>query len=343
MMSYTKKSLKKKANQKTAIRNVFEQLKKENEHLKRTIQTVGGPIAVRNNSKRCEDDDESLEKSADWCKVLYKKQPFTDNYVPDSFLTSLITNKGVVPFRYWSLVRGTAVVTQQCCSVAIFMVIFSLLYNEAITPKTLVILEILLTVLTFGVGMKFGVFTKKLPDVSLPLRLVKLFGFLCVFSPVLHTLTFTISTDTIFALVICLLCIHVAWAEYTPEEREGSLSVNSGLFVSVLLASRLPSPFHSVVLIYFSVGIFGFFPIFRKKLNQNPQSYLKFTFLLFVLTCTLLCFVSSFSVLSFVSFILLLTFICPLWLKYLQRYKFLISGPWDEALPTLRGATCFNN
>lgn len=27
------------------------------------------------------------------------------------------------------------------------------------------------------------------------------------------------------------------------------------------------------------------------------------------------------------------TFICPFWLKWMQRYKYEISGPWDEAIP----------
>eukprot|EP00298_Acanthocystis_sp_HF-20_P029277 c8161_g1_i1.p1 GENE.c8161_g1_i1~~c8161_g1_i1.p1 ORF type:complete len:375 (-),score=104.63 c8161_g1_i1:49-1173(-) len=355
-------NLKKKPNQKVSssfIRSFF-QLRKENEFLKWTLQATSGSILnseeIETFSKQkgkvvvIEEEEQPQPQQkvkVQWKKFLHKKQPFPDNYVPDSFLESLITNEGVYPYKYWPLVRGTSVLIQQICCVVIFMVMFSLLYDGAISAKNLLVVEFISSAAAYGFGSRYGVYSKSVPDFSLILRLAVLFGILLAASPVLHTLTYTISTDTIFALVICLLFVHIGWADYSlakeSSQKLGALSVNSGLFVSVLLASRLPSPFHGTSLICFAVGIFGFFPIFRKKLNQNNTVYLKFTLFMFFLTCFLLCFVSFKLLLLFTLVIGFLTFVCPLWLQYMQRYKFLISGPWDEALPTLRGPTSFKH
>jgi len=285
------------------------------------------------------------KKQVQWKKILHKKQPFPDNYVPDSFLESLITNQGVHPYKYWSLVRGTAVVTQQICCVAIFLVSFSLLYDGTLSAKNLLGIEILCSGLGYHFGSRMGIYSQKIPKLSTIIRLAWLFIILLAASPVLHTLTFTISTDTICALVVCLLFIHLGWAEYGSgkenPQKLGALSVTSGFFVSVLLASRLPSPFHGTALIYFAVGIFGFFPVFQKHFTQHQNLYLRFTLSMFLLTCGLLCLVSSTIMALFVAGIVILTFVCPIFLKHIQQYKFLISGPWDEALPTLRGPTHF--
>ena len=142
-----------------------------------------------------------------------------------------------------------------------------------------------------------------------------------------------------------------------------SLSTNAALMASTVLASRLTSTTHVFSLTLFSIEVFGLFPVFRRHLRQKSRSGHA------LLTVTLI-FLSSggmglilstsythtYGVCGFcwgwiwhvISRSLLGVIIggfgtafvmggCSWWLIGLQRYKNVVTGPWDPARPVLTG------
>lgn len=62
------------------------------------------------------------------------------------------------------------------------------------------------------------------------------------FSPVLKTLTESVSTDTIYAMSVFMLLGHLIFFDYGANAAivSSTLSLNMAIFASVCLASRLP-------------------------------------------------------------------------------------------------------
>lgn len=144
-----------------------------------------------------------------------------------------------------------------------------------------------------------------------------------------------------------------------------SLSTNAALMASTVLASRLPSTTHVFSLTLFSIEVFGLFPVFRRHLRH--ESWLGHVLLTAVLIAVSsasmglvlaksythtygvcgFCWgwiwhVVSRSLLGFIIGGLGTTFVmggCSWWLIGLQRYKNVVTGPWDPARPILTGGT----
>ena len=64
---------------------------------------------------------ESSTRGKTWRKVLYRRQPFADNHVDETFLRELKTNVNVVKRNYWAMVKSTANITQEILIVLIFL------------------------------------------------------------------------------------------------------------------------------------------------------------------------------------------------------------------------------
>ncbi|KAJ9607445.1 glycosylphosphatidylinositol anchor biosynthesis [Cladophialophora chaetospira] len=142
-----------------------------------------------------------------------------------------------------------------------------------------------------------------------------------------------------------------------------SLSTNAALMASTVLASRLMTTTAVFSLTLFSIQVFGLFPVFRRHLHYNSASlHLLLTFTLVTMsTCGLglilsqsythtygncgLCWrwiwhVILRSTIGFVVGGLSTAFVmggCSWWLIGLQRYKNVVTGPWDPAKPVLAG------
>lgn len=100
--------------------------------------------------------------TAEWTKVLWKKQPFPDNYRPRSFLSALQKNGDVVPlpkkarkanlhctanfepYSYWELVWASCPVTEHLSIILIFLATFIRLLDKSWNPRLLVWISILL-------------------------------------------------------------------------------------------------------------------------------------------------------------------------------------------------------
>lgn len=152
------------------------------------------------------------------------------------------------------------------------------------------------------------------------------------FSPVLKTLTESVSTDTVYAMSAVMLLAHLIFFPYTQPSPPGSLSLNAALFASVCLASRLPGALHTFAMLSCALLVFALWPCLLQRLREKAPSQ-------FTGVCVGMCIggIGGLGSQSLVGAVLLalalgnVTFFCPLLLITLQRQKDNIQGPWDEA------------
>lgn len=74
-----------------------------------------------------------------WEKLLWVKQSYPDNYTDqDTFLEHLQRNPRLQPYEFWPLVYDSTVIVQHVCSVIIFVVCFVGIFQERISPFSVV-------------------------------------------------------------------------------------------------------------------------------------------------------------------------------------------------------------
>ncbi|ULT94137.1 hypothetical protein L3Y34_003538 [Caenorhabditis briggsae] len=166
--------------------------------------------------------------------------------------------------------------------------------------------------------------------------IVTLFLFAYAFTPVIRTLTTSISTDTIYSTSIITAILSCLFHDYGVKAPVVSYptSVSSGLSSAIFLLSRLEEDTPTLLLLVIAFTLHAYGAEFRNRMfHVYPvASSLIFTVLsLFSVYC-----ISSFSVELSVFWALLhvfILFVCPLILILKQTGKCTIHGPWDEAVP----------
>lgn len=193
-------------------------------------------------------------------------------------------------------------------------------------------------------------------------------------SPILKSLTRSTSSDSIWALSAWLMLLHIFFFDYgggssspsssraiirpttiatgtTGAKFPASLSTNAALMASTVLASRLPSTTHVFSLTLFSIEVFGLFPVWRRCLRHlSWRGHLLLTFFLvigaggglgLVISGRKIWSEGGWKRALAGSVIWMLGSVvgmggCSWWLIGLQRYKNVVTGPWDTARPVLR-------
>jgi phosphatidylinositol glycan class C protein len=278
-----------------------------------------------------------------WQKVLYLKQPYEDNYTDESFLSSMITNANFVKRDYWTVVRDSTVISQQICTVAVVSAVSTLTLTGGLTANALLALD------AVSLLLGFVAFLLKDPNHA-RWEAITRNAFNCllfvsgvyVLSPILQTLTRSISSDTIWALSIGLLLMHLFFHDYSYSSTHttkfsGKVSVNAAIFASVLVSSRLPSHMQVFALVLFSLELFVLFPVLRHHVKKYSQKrHVTLSLSMISLTTGLLLPLNALLTAVFLALIFFVTFICPYWLIRIEKYKYEINGPWDEALPVVK-------
>ncbi|XP_055963366.1 phosphatidylinositol N-acetylglucosaminyltransferase subunit C [Sorex fumeus] len=277
-------------------------------------------------------------KEVRWQKVLYERQPFPDNYVDRRFLEELRKNIHTRRYEYWAVVFEASVVVQQLCSVCVFVVIWWYLDEGLLAPQWL-----------FGAGLASSLLGYVLFDVLdggeerrksgrtrwADLKSAVVFvAFTYGFSPVLKTLTESVSTDTIYAMAALMLLGHLIFFDYGANAAivSSTLSLNMAIFASVCLASRLPRSLHAFIMVTCAIQIFALWPMLQKKLKAcTPRSYVGVTLLFALAACAGLLSISAVGAVLFAFLLLAVSCLCPFYLIRLQLFKENIHGPWDEA------------
>ncbi|XP_066533651.1 phosphatidylinositol N-acetylglucosaminyltransferase subunit C [Hoplias malabaricus] len=270
--------------------------------------------------------------SVPWKKVLYERQPYPDNYVDCRFLEELRRNIRVRQYRYWAVVREAGLVAQQVSCVAVFLTLWFYMHRGDLGPSVLLWASLLCSLLGYGLYEALGGSIRertRMADLqSAAIFLAFTFGF----SPVLKTLTESVSTDTVYAMSALMLLAHLVSFPYTQPSPSGSLSLNAALFGSVCLASRLPGALHTFAMLSCALLVFALWPCLLHRLRDRAEwSFPSATALVCVVGVGgLASFWPEGAFLLFLA-LLILTLACPLLLVHLQRHKDNIHGPWDEA------------
>lgn len=263
-------------------------------------------------------------------KILYEEPHCPDNYTDEAtFLCDLQKNIELREVSVVEAVYGASLLIQQLCTVIIFVVSYIYLYNEWIDAQFLFYFSSIFTTCGYVFYKLFYSPSKSKLGTDLRTALIFIvFGNL--FSPVLHTLTDTISTDTIYTMTFLMMLIHLFFFNYgaAAANVSNSLSLNSAIFGSVCLASRLSSSYHAFVLMSIAVKCFVLFPLLRCKINNSPLV----TLTLVVLILHVLVLLSTIMTALFIMVLIFVNIICPIMFTKYQKYKDNIYGPWDEAI-----------
>jgi len=161
-------------------------------------------------------------------------------------------------------------------------------------------------------------------------------------SPILRSLTESISSDSIWAISSWLFianCLSFDYGSGVSVKFPASLSTNAAIMASVVLASRLPTTTHVFSLVLFSIEVFGLFPVFRRYLRHiSWYGHVALTVMLVGGAAVGLGMNVGWGwAWGWVG--LMGPGImggCSWWLMWLQRYKNEIHGPWDPAKPIIR-------
>lgn len=265
-----------------------------------------------------------------WRKNLYENTGFPDNYTDETFLKDLKINIEVPDLTIIKCITGATVVVQELCAVILFVLVFVYLFNQWTDPNTIFSYTSSLTFIGFlyyrlahGHNLK----TTVRQDIQ-TILIYLVFG--QIFSPVLHTLTDTISTDTIYTMTALMMFTHLVFFDYglTAAIVSNSLSLSAAMFGSICLASRLASPYHAFVLMTVAIEVFVLFPVVRAKF----KSTVLLAFILTLITLYVLYNVSFTMTILLTLTLIFISFIFPIVFLRWQKYKNNIYGPWDEAV-----------
>ncbi|KAF8807424.1 phosphatidylinositol N-acetylglucosaminyltransferase [Phlegmacium glaucopus] len=286
----------------------------------------------------------------EWEKVLWKIQAYPDNYVPSTlFLASLRKNPNFRPYTYWPLVILACAITQHLATTFIFLSVFVRLKERTLDPRTLVSISIACFFIGYSIWNARG--RRQHPDRrATHLKTLKssimMFLVLMSLSPVLRTLTAATSSDSIWALAALLFILNALLADYTANVSEDEineglssvLSMNAAVSASVVLASRLSTNVSVFALILFSILSFALFPILRRRLQSccSTVVWLSITSGLWFSAVFLVASLSRTVMWIYFSILFFVTLIAPAVLIWAQRYKNIIRGPWDVAVPKVK-------
>lgn len=261
-----------------------------------------------------------------WKKKLYENEEYPDNHTDKTFLEELKKNIYERHVNYQEAFTGSGLVIQEVCLVVLFCVIFTYLYNDWIHPEVLFSWSSLISFAGYLVYI-YKESSGKLRHFRAVLMFLIL-GYLL--SPVLKTLTESISTDTIFSTTLFMMLIHLIFFDYGVKVLivSSSLSINAAIFGSVCLASRLATPFHAFVLLTCCVECFVLSPLLLSKIGSSSvvQAMMVFISIFSLLT------ISTSAAIHFIGLSIFINVICPILFVRWQVYKENIYGPWDEAV-----------
>lgn len=141
-------------------------------------------------------------------------------------------------------------------------------------------------------------------------------------SPILRTLTETISTDTIYAMVTLMMLAHLSFYDYGVNAAIVSkpISLNAAFFASVCLASRLSTSYHAFAFLISAIDIFVLFGILYTKLPRYAKTAMTIAFCGF----SLVLLYHTFSPVYCAMFLFLICFVnffCPFGYYKMQVYK----------------------
>lgn len=303
-------------------------------------------------------------------RQLWKCNSHPDNFTDESFLSELVVNAKVKHRNYWQVVFGSKVVAQQmgtvACVIALSLQLNQgllevrtlLVYNGGVVATFLLLYTLLCAVRdiphaenshtnqTAHVGLWYR--TVGLRSGSQLWRGARRISLLIVgtffLSPLLQTLTRSISSDTIVATTAYATAAHLALHDYNfaasvTDKLSGSLSLAAGIFSSVLLASRLATALEVFSQVLVSMQAYLLMPYVQRSIAAtSPVASATIAVMTVSGGAMLIASLSPAAAVAYVAALAFVSLACPFWLVRADKYKAQITGPWDEAAPQLPAA-----
>lgn len=268
-------------------------------------------------------------KRKPWIKNLYENRDYPDNYTHPNFLEELRKNIYAEKYTLTQAVRGSFRIVLRLCICVLYAVLFVYMYNDFIHTYTVIYVCVGVMIFSYllYIYIQGSALIKHLNTVIIYLVI----GYLL--SPILHTLTDTVSTDTIYAWSVIMLLIHLIYFDYDVPVAlvSKSLSINAAIFASVCLVSRLSTPFDAFVLLTVSVLFFVLSPQFI-QVFLHTNMFLYIFFITLIMTLVSLYTVSLTLLYYFMFLVVVLSGYCPAMFVKWQSFKDNKYGPWDEAI-----------
>ncbi|KAL5110885.1 hypothetical protein TcWFU_009117 [Taenia crassiceps] len=259
-------------------------------------------------------------------EMLYEVRGVPDNWVAADFLIRLQRN---------------GLVFQHLCRVTPCCLALALLLAAAFAFVLWFFLALPLT-------------ERNIKALSTPLRTgLIILVFSSALAPVLHSLLDTVSTDTIYAVTSILLFLNFASLPYANGMRSSRVdgtadsnivSVATGFLASLCMASRLPGPKETLLLIISATLVFAAWPTIRHRIQVCKGKKTRLSFTLGMGVAAVLSLLPFFFdgeiesvykgliAAAILSSAFLINFGIPLIFYKMQSIKSNISGPWDEAI-----------
>lgn len=278
-----------------------------------------------------------------WRKVAYGgMQPgFDDNHTDESFLSDMIMNANVVKRDLIKVILDTLSISQYLCIVSLVVMVWTYTLRSTFTEGALFSIDIAL----LGGGFTVVLLTAETLSLNQILNYILKTSFfitgLYILSPIYHTLTRSISSDSIWALTASLIVLHLFLHDYSgstlKSEFSSNISLNASIVASLLIASRLPSRLQVFAIVLFSLQVFLFAPFVSFCIKKfSFRLHLCFSLGLIAGTLFLIYQQHQLLFILLLGILMFVNLVCPYWLIRIQEYKFEINGPWDEA------KLCFN-
>lgn len=259
-----------------------------------------------------------------WAKVLYQRSSFPDNYTDPKFLDEIKRNVHFKPIdSRTALLKSTRISTQISVTIIFWAVFLQLKEGNSTWEVTYGIFSFII-VAAYVVSFRFNNILPVLKNVFLFIAV----GYGC--TPVLKTLTDTISTDSIYAMSVVLMLVHITFHQYGMDGVCVSpyVSLNAAICGAICLASRLQETRHAFALLTLAVQAFALFPKLYEALDYTLIAFTILTAGAFFCMIS----ISMVSAVLFILSIICVNLIFPLCFVWAQQYKNNIYGPWDEAM-----------
>ncbi|CAI5448325.1 unnamed protein product [Caenorhabditis angaria] len=272
-----------------------------------------------------------------WQKILYRRQnEYADNYSggDEQFLSELRKNQSVVRYEYWEAVRGTIILM---CHFDVISLYFALFFNILHKNWPSQILDaVFLCVIIAYIFFCQILALKQLDKKNHGRTLVTLILFGYAFTPVIRTLTTSISTDTIYAVSIISAIISTIFHDYGVKGPIVSypISMSSGLCSAIFLLSRLENNWQAFSLLVIAFALHSYASEFRLQMFAKfPQTSQLISLIFAGFSTFFMCQFSTELAIFWTFLHIFVVFICPWILVRKQSAKCTIHGPWDEAVP----------
>lgn len=280
-----------------------------------------------------------------WKKVVYggMQAGYDDNYTDESFLEDMVMNASVVKRDLAKVMLDSVSIAQYVAIVAAVACVWAYTLASAISEKALLFLDVALLGLGFLALLAMGGRLARGALARYLLNVCFFIGSLYALAPIYHTLTRSISSDSIWALAASLLVLHLFLHDYSgpvvgppgaprSPTLAGNVSLNASIVSSVLMASRLPSRLHVFAAMLFSLQVFLFAPLVTRCIRRfSCRVHLLCSFLVMGMALGLVYPLHRLLFLVFGGLQVFIVVVCPCWLIRIHEYKFEINGPWDEA------------